>query len=377
MRFVFFLAAFYCVASPAYPAKIGLVGNFPEGRGDDWQAAKLAFEEAAGLDKDAEAVKQEVFDDRGTTAAAVKAARKLAEDPEAWAVVLHGEPAACAEALEIYRAAGLAVISASSYASPRPLSSSALWMAPKQEEMAALAGSYAFQMMKFKQSAVVDDGSPTASASATAFATAFRRAGGKVVYDGEWQGSDWGLTRTSAALKANWPQVVFYAGPADNAARLADEMSAKMKDKGLLMGGPSLLEPDYAKNAKAKIKGSVAVFVCPSYRMMRRQKTLNRFEKAAYAYFGHPGQWGSQLFDAARLALKAVREAGEDGRAGAKKYLLGLKSFSGIQGKVELDSSMSPAEPKIAIFMVWPSKKQKKKMTYLEKNFGPPWTRQR
>ncbi len=103
-------------------------------------------------------------------------------------------------------------IAASSWAQPRAKEAFVTWLCPGSEDLAEAAALYARRQARQSQVAVIDNDAAPAVAAAKVFANKFRALGGKVVYEGQWEGSDWGLTRTTRALKANWPQMLFYAG---------------------------------------------------------------------------------------------------------------------------------------------------------------------
>jgi ABC-type branched-subunit amino acid transport system substrate-binding protein len=332
----------------------------------------------------------------------VAAARRVADDADVLAVVLHGEAAAAPEVLQVLREAGLAVVSASSWAQPRPADASVTWLCPSQNDLAETAAVYAKakQGGKATQVAVVDNGAPTSAAAAKAFASRFRALGGKVVQELTYSGDDEALTRTTKALKAHWPQMVFFTGEGADAGRLVvamkDEKELKPTD---LIGMPSVFEPGFFNTARLKSLRTRGLFPCPDFaggQPLARLIGIG-FPKAsaeyraylAYAY-KKPGRWTSMIFDASQLAARAVASAGKTpadlsataaaeapaftvpSREAVRLALNGTESYRGIRGVVKFSATREPAEAR-AMFYYALNRVNKKEMQWREKNYGPPF----
>ncbi len=356
--------------SAARAVKIGLVAPLSRGGVEATRTARLALTEFNQGRKGADKAELVVQDDKAGAAGALEAAESLCGDPGVLAVVLEGEEAACPQALRAYRRAGLAVVCASSFASPRPDSSTATWLCPTQEQMAAAAAQYC-RHIRYKQVATVEDGCDTAMAAAKAFVDSFRRSGGKVVFEGKWAGSEDGLQRTVQTLKLDWPQAVFYAGPARDAARLMLAMD-KLKVPALLFGGPAIFGPDFLETAKLAAKHSMGYFPTPPF-SRRRKASLEAYR--AYFGYGGPGHWGPLIFEATRLGLRAVDAAakqGEAGRSGVLKALDSIQEYDGIRGRVSFGPDRSPEDPRVAVYLAW-NMVNSKRMRYLFRIYGPPF----
>lgn len=308
-------------------AKLALLGPFAEEKSVELLAAQKALDANNAL-PGAPRLKLAVFNGGATEAGSLEAAKKLAADPEVLAVVLHGEAAAAPSVLAALRQAGLAVVSASSWAQPRAAEAGPTWLCPGLGDIAEDAAFYARRQAHQSQVAVVDDGAATSNAAAKAFAARFRALGGKVPYEGTWQGSDEALAEVVRGMDAHWPQMVFYAGDGASAGRLVVAMKAEkaLRDAGLL-GLPSLFEPAFFDTARLKSSRTWALFPCPDF---PGTGPLTRFigfafprtsaEYKAYVSwaFNHPGRWTSMIFDAVALAARAVRGSVSPGLASAK-----------------------------------------------------------
>lgn len=361
-------------------------------------------------------------------------ARKVADDAEVLGVVLHGEAAAAPAIIDVFRKAGLATVSASSWAQPRAKEAFVTWLCPGAIDLAEDAAIYARREAKQSQVAVLDNGSATASAAAKAFANRFRNMGGKVVFEGEWQGTDWGLTRTTKALKVNWPQMVFFAGEASESGRLVvamkDEKELKQAD---LLGQPTVFEPAFFNTARVKSVRTRGFFPTPDFLgtqpLVRLigiafPKTSPEYRAYVQVAYKKPGRWAAMLYDASALAARAIREArtikaGQPGagplpltataaaplsptavassataavavtptamaaeadaeslplptREEVRTALLRVEGYRGIRGVVKFSASREPADPKAMVYYAL-NKVNKKEMQWREKNYGPPF----
>ena len=350
-------------------------------------------------------------------------AEKVAADSEVLGVVLHGEAAASPAIISVLRKAGLATVSASSWAQTRTAEAFVTWLSPGAEDLAGAAALYARREAKQSQVAVLDNGAPTAAAAAKAFANRFRALGGKVVFEGEWQGTDWGLTRTTKSLKANWPQMLFFAGEGGEAGRLVvamkDEKELKASD---LLGQPTVFDPAFFNTARVKSVRTRGFFPCPNFvgtqplvRLIGIAFPKTSAEYRAYVQVAYkkPGRWAPMLFDAAALAMRSIRDAKSPSaalavavtpasgtaqtltavaavapsptatvaeasapalptREAVRLSLLRIESYRGIRGIVKFSASREPAEAKAMVYYAL-NKVNKKEMQWREKNYGPPF----
>jgi ABC-type branched-subunit amino acid transport system substrate-binding protein len=279
----------------------------------------------------------------------VSLAEKVAADSDVLGVVLHGEAAADPAVIAVLQKAGLATVSASSWAQPRPKQQAFVtWLCPDYEDMAIGAALYARRDAHSSQVAVIDNGAPTAAAAAKDFSTRFKALGGKVVYEGEWQGTDWGLTRTTKSLKANWPQLVFFAGDGDAAGQLVvamkDEKELKPTD---LLGQPTIFEPEFFNIARVKSARSRGVFPCPDFLgtepLMRLigiafPKTSLQYRAYVQVAYKKPGRWSAMLYDATSLVALATHQKPLATPAAAPSAVSG-----GAQALTDAASDLTPS----------------------------------
>ena len=388
-------------------AKLALLGAFPEEKVVEVLSAEMAVD-AHNAIPGAQRLRLAVFNGGSGTASSLEAAKKIAADGDVLAVVLHGEAAASPEVLETLRQANLAVVSASSWAQPRSASAGITWLCPSQTDLAESAAIFARREAKHSQVAVVDDGSPTSTAAAKAFAARFRALGGKVPYEGTWSGGDDTLAALIHGLAAQWPQMVFYAGGAATAGRLVVAMKEEKSLKNsVLVGLPTLFEPAFFDTARLKSMRSMALFPCPDYtgagpltRLIgfAFPKTSPEYKNYVRFAYRRPERWTSMIYDAAALATRAIRNASAPvasvsgsptaavdlspaaqaafapSRDAVRLALLGIDGYRGIRGSVKLGPDRAPVEPKTMVYFAL-NRVGKKEMSWREtaSPFGPPF----
>jgi ABC-type branched-subunit amino acid transport system substrate-binding protein len=328
------------------------------------------------------------------------------------------------------KSAGLAVVAASSWAQPRAAEAGPTWLCPSLPAMAESAAVYARREAKQSQVAVLDNGAPTSTAAAKAFAERFRAMGGKVPYEGSYRGDAAGLEAAVSGMTAHWPQMVFYAGDAASAGRLVLAMKAEKKLVNAdLIGLPSLFEPAFFDEARLKSLRTRGLFPCPDFSgtgPLTRfigfafPKTSPEYKDYVTFAFRRPGRWTSMLFDATALAARALRQAaapaptptmvpavsaapasptalaslsgsaaalspvaaapaiapeapaGPPSRARVASALLALDGYRGIRGVVKFNATREPVDAKVMVYYAL-NKVNKKEMAWREKAYGPPF----
>jgi len=390
--------------------KVALLGPWGGEKSVEMLAAKMAVDAHNKLTTTAD-LELKVVNGGLTLESNLKAAAEIAEDPEVLAVVIHGEPAAAPEVLAALAKAYLAVIAASSWATTRTAGSGATWLCPNLKDLAETAGLYTRRKAKAGQVAVLDNGAPTSNAAAKAFSQRFRAAGGKVPFDGSWDGLPESLPGVIKAIAVHWPQMVFYAGEPAAAAELVKAMKAEksLKPADLILlpnafelqpgTDPGLNESAYLHQARLNAARSRALFPCMDFAStaMFLRNVGFAFPQASPEYraylayaFRKPGRWTSMIYDAVALSTRAVRGAEQPAaaaadavtptaqaeaapsRAAVKRALASIDSYRGIRGVVKFSAEREPVDPRVMVYYAL-NKVNRKEMYWREKDWGPPF----
>lgn len=391
-------------ATLAAEQKLALLGPFAEEKSVETLAAQMGVDAHNALSPTVR-LRLQVVNGGLSPESSLRAARTLARDPDVLAVVLHGEAAADPSVLAVLAEADLAAVAASAWAVTRPAKTGTVWLSPGLESLADTAGLYARRVAKAAQVAVVDNGAPTSSAATRIFSQRFRALGGKVPLDIAWNGDEEGLPALVKALSAHWPQMVFYAGEAGAAGRLAkamkDEKELKAADLILL---PNAFDPEFFDAGRLDTRRTRALFPCMDFTStaMFLRNLGFAFPRASPEYraylsyaFRKPGRWTSMLFDAVALNTRALRLALEtqpepqsaaDGlsqaaaaapvaapsRAAVRQALAGIDSYRGIRGAVKLGQDRAPTDARVMVYYAL-NRVNKKEMHWREKDWGPPF----
>jgi ABC-type branched-subunit amino acid transport system substrate-binding protein len=409
MRLSLFLAALALAPGLQAEPKIALLGPFAEEKSVETLASQMGVDAHNALTP-AVRLKLSVVNGGPSPESNLQAAQALVRDPEVLAVVLHGEAAAAPEVLAVLSEAKLASVAASSWATTRVAGTGTVWLSPGLESLADTAGLYARRVAKAGQVAVLDNGAPTSTAATRIFSQRFRALGGKVPSNSGWDGQEESLPAVVKALAAHWPQIVFYAGDADAAGRLAkamkDEKALQAADLILL---PNAFDPGFFDAGRMDTRRSRALFPCMDFvstaMFMRNMgfafpKTSPEYRAYLGYAFRKPGRWTSMLFDAVALGTRAVRQAGEalgaapleagaaeplsavaaatmvqagpPSREAVHQALAGIEGYRGIRGAVKFGPDRAPADDRVMVYYAL-NRVNKTEMHWREKDWGPPF----
>jgi ABC-type branched-subunit amino acid transport system substrate-binding protein len=390
--------------------KLVLLGSFPMDKSVEMLAAKMAVD-ASNAQSDSADLSLKVVNGGQSRESNLKAAAEISADGDVLGVVIHGEPGADPEVLQSLEKAGLPVIAASSWATTRTAGTSATWLCPDLNSLAETAGLYAKKRGGKTQVAVLDNGAPTANAAAKAFSRRFRAAGGKVPFDGAWDGSADALPGVIKGMAVHWPQMIFYAGEPAAAAELAKALKAEksLVNCELILlpnafdlqpgSDPGINESAFLHQARLNAARTRALFPCMDFAStaMFMRNVGFAFPQASPEYkayiayaFRKPGRWTSMLFDATALMARAVRTASAPAptaadaatptaqtavpatRASVKAALAGLDSYRGIRGVVKFGPTREPLDDRVMVYFAQ-KKVNRKEMAWLAKEWGPPF----
>jgi ABC-type branched-subunit amino acid transport system substrate-binding protein len=386
MRLSLILAALILAMGLQAESKIALLGPFAEEKSVETLASQMGVDAHNALTPTVR-LKLSVVHGGSSPESNLQAAQALADDPEVLAVVLHGEAAAAPEVLAVLSKAKLAVIAASAWATTRVAGTGTVWLSPGLESLADTAGLYARRVAKAGQVAVLDNGAPTSTAATRIFSQRFRALGGKVPSNSDWDGQDESLPGVIKSLAAHWPQVVFYAGEADAAGRLAkamkEEKALQAADLILL---PNAFDPAFFDAGRMDTRRSRALFPCMDFistaMFMRSMgfafpKTSPEYRAYLGYAFRKPGRWTSMLFDAVALGTRAVREASEaqvepPSREAVHQALASIDGYRGIRGAVKFGPDRAPADDRVMVYYAL-NRVNKTEMHWREKDWGPPF----
>lgn len=218
------------------------------------------------------------------------------------------------------------------------------------------AAFYAFNELRIRQAATIDDGDAYTSGYTKMFRVAFKRLGGEIVFEGRINKMDKNMGPILNALEESGASTIFFTLFQPEALPLLQQLSEirELADIPLFSGG--LFTDDLIKSLKNA--GKELYFIGPELRRVKLIKELS--EKYKLAYGTKPLSFHmSYAYDAANMLFDALSEATQrstDGTIliGRQALRNALYAFSGegTTGRLKCDEYGDCADPKAVIMQV-------------------------
>jgi branched-chain amino acid transport system substrate-binding protein len=301
-------------------------------------------------------------DDQGDPKTGVTVANTFASDPALVGVMGHLNSGVSIPASKVYAAKKIVMISP---ASTNPaLTAQGLdnvfRVCTTDAVQGPAAASFAFTLLGLKTAYVVDDSTPYGEGLASAFATAFQAAGGKVVGTAKTSDKDTDFTALVTKIKGTTPDVIYYGGIYNAGALFAKQA----KDGGIkapFMGGDGLFDDQFIKLAGAPAaEGDFATSVgFPTDKLPAGQDFIAAYTKK------YPGQkqaaYDAYAYDATNVIIDAVVKAAQSvgadkvaspaGRAEIIKNVAATNT-NGVTGPIAFDSKGDTTNKAITLYTV-------------------------
>lgn len=287
-------------------------------------------------------------DDAGDPKQAVNVANVLVGDEDVVALVGHFNSGCSIPASSVYDKATLAMVTVSS--NPQLTAQGVAIVnriVAKDDAQGGFAGELAKEM-GYGKVALIDDATPYGQGLAAEFKTAFSEAGGTLVSEDRIQPKDVDFSALVTKLKKAAPDAVYYAGAHTEGALL----SKQLKEGGLnvpVMGGDMLFTPEYVKIAGAgNVEGDIATAL--GLPLDQQPEGVDFADKYKAEYNKEPEAYDSYAYDAAKVIIAAVLEAGADRAEVAKAIRAG--SVAGVTGTIEFDENGDNKQQVISAYRV-------------------------
>lgn len=283
------------------------------------RAVTLAVEEEMAKGGLPVPVKVETVDDKADPFAAAAAARRVVEDPAAFAVVGHLTSGCAIEASRVYSLAPIAMITPSATApdltlqQTRPEWSGArvvFRLPPSDAVQGDISSEYAARRLSLRRFAVMHDRTPYGLGLSDSFRKGFEKRAGTVT---RYEGVSRGETDFSAALRpllAEAPDGIFFAGTYVEAGRFIKQ-ARELGYRGAYFSGDGAKSPDFFDFSGPAGDGAfMTVSGVPLESLPSAESFIERYQKrfpgAVPRTFDHYG------YVAAKIALAALRKSGPD-----------------------------------------------------------------
>ncbi len=204
-------------------------------------------------------------------------------------------------------------------------------------QLGGTLGRYAYNQLKGRAVAVIDDRSAYGQGVADEFAKGLEASGGKVVARQYTNDKATDFTAILTAIKATNPDIIFYGGMDAQAGPMLRQMK-QLGIKAKLMGGDGICTarlPELAAGSMAdgQVICAEAGGVDPAGR-----KALDDFKAAYKKKFGTEVQiYAPYVYDAVNVMVAAMVKAGSADPAKYLPVLAKTRDYKGITGNISFD----------------------------------------
>ena len=291
------------------------------------------------------------LDDQRSPTQAVAAAKKLVADPDVVAVVGHLNSSCTMPASAIYHQARMLNISpvSSNPQISRQGFDTFYRTCATDDLQGPAAALFAVRELGAKKIFLLDDMTTYGRGLANEFEKKARALGAEILgHEGITQG-DKDFAPLLTKIKSLAPDLLYFAGMFPEGALLIKQRG-DVGLGGLFMGGDGLFDPALIDLAGPKVAEGAYLTTIGSdiHQIPTARDFLQKYE----ARFGPVGAYSSYAYEAASIAVWAIRTAGKKDRAAVLAAMKTLKDYPGIFGIQNFDAKGDSLIRDIGIFTV-------------------------
>jgi branched-chain amino acid transport system substrate-binding protein len=291
------------------------------------------------------------LDDQHNPAQAVNVANKFVSDPQVLAVIGHFNSSCTKPASAIYNQAHLVNITP---ASTNPeLSKQGFQtffrLAATDDVQGPKGALFVAKNLGIQRVFVIDDKTTYGKGLADQFEKKAKELNLVILgHEGITQG-DKDFTPLLTKIKSLDPQLIYFGGIYPEGA-LIIRQARSLEMSAILMGGDGLATPVFIELATPTIaEGTYATMIGGDMRKVPAAATfIAEYEKK----FGDIGQWSAYGYDAANIAIEAIRQAGTPDRTRVVDAMKNLGTVQGVTGPVSFDANGDNQNQFIGVFKV-------------------------
>ncbi|MBI5478173.1 MAG: ABC transporter substrate-binding protein [Deltaproteobacteria bacterium] len=206
---------------------------------------------------------------------------------------------------------------------------------------------YAHDELKFKKVAILTDKKSAYSEGLTeVFEKKFSEMGGKIVVVQAYSKGDSDFRAQLTAIKKLKPQGLYVPGYYEDVARIA-EQAREQGLKVVMMGGDGWDSDKLFELGGTAVNGS---FVSNHYSADDPSPRVQDFIKTYKAKYGAvPDSLAALGYDAARVAIEAMKRAPDLSGPALRDAIAATKDFPGVAGVITLDAKRNPVKPAVVL----------------------------
>lgn len=202
---------------------------------------------------------------------------------------------------------------------------------------------FATSRLKAKRAAIILDGkNDYAVVLAGFFSESFKKLGGDIVNQQNYEASDQDVAAQIKAINAVNPDVIFAPGFYSTAALVAREVK-RQGSKAMLIGSDGWDSPDLLQGAGDAFDG---VYFANHFWVGSSDPLVRKFVSDYTARFGvAPDAGSATAYDAARLLFDAIKRAGPADAVAIRDALATTANFPGVTGHITIDADRNALVP--------------------------------
>ncbi|HET6669980.1 MAG TPA: ABC transporter substrate-binding protein [Pyrinomonadaceae bacterium] len=216
----------------------------------------------------------------------------------------------------------------------------ACFISPAEGEAIA---KFASERLKAKRAAVILDGkNDYAVVLAGFFSEHFKKLGGEIVNEQNYEASDREVAAKIKAINAAKPDVIFAPGFYSTAALVAREVK-RQNVKAILIGSDGWDSPSLLEGAGDAFEG---VYFANHFWVGGNDPVVRKFVADYQAKFGSaPDAGAATAYDAAHLLFDAIKRAGSSDSIVVRDALAKTADFPGVTGRITIDANRNALVP--------------------------------
>ena len=202
---------------------------------------------------------------------------------------------------------------------------------------------FASDKLKAKSAAIIlDDKNDYAVVLAGFFAESFRKLGGQIVRQQQYEANATELSAQMQAIKTAAPDIIFAPGFYTTAPLVAREVK-RAGIRAILVGSDGWDSPDLMKDGSEVFEG---VYFANHFWAGSDDPLVKKFVADYRAKYGvEPDAGAATAYDAARMLFDAFKRAKSTESADVRDALAQTKDFPGVTGKITLDANRNAQVP--------------------------------
>ncbi len=202
---------------------------------------------------------------------------------------------------------------------------------------------FANNRLKAKRAAIILDGkNDYAVVLAGFFSESFKKLGGEIVSQQNYEASDKDVAAQVSAINAANPDVIFAPGFYSTAALVAREVK-RQGSEALLIGSDGWDSPDLLQGAGDAFDG---VYFANHFWVGSNDPLVRKFVADYTAKFGvAPDAGAATAYDAARLLFDSLKRAGSTEPFAIRDALAKTTNFPGVTGRITMDAHRNALVP--------------------------------